>query len=86
MIEQEDNNEQEPINMETFSDAVILSEKVGRYKGMKYKDIILGLCEDYNIEIEEVPSLINQRVRRRLEIEELEAKTVKGRINKNRLF
>ncbi len=82
----EETEEKEVITKEDFSDAVLLSQKVGRYKGMAVKDIIVGLCEDKGIDVEDVPELLTERVKRRLENEEIQARNVKGRVNKNRLF
>ncbi|QGZ16031.1 hypothetical protein Kuja_0400 [Vibrio phage vB_VchM_Kuja] len=75
-----------PIDINTFSDAVLLSQKVGKYRGQPLSQIILGLCDDYKIEVDKVPDLLSVRVKRALEVEAINNKMVKGKVNKNRLF
>ena len=81
-----DNAYDQPIDEATFSEAVLLSKKVGRYRGRPTIEIIIGLCDDYKVDIDQVPSLINARIKKMLEVEGIQLKTVKGRVNKNRLF
>lgn len=79
-------DEKQEITKEIFSEAVLLSMRVGRFKGSSVMETIVGLCEQHAIEVEDVPLLIDNRVKTKLEIECRRNGLVKGDFNTLKLF
>lgn len=79
-------HETNDINMETFSEAVLLSHECGRYKGQDYIDIIAGLCEDYGVDPEDAVTLISPKIKRLLTVQESVKHTIEVKPHANPLW